>query len=248
MQDYSQEQNEDAFALHTKHYQHIEVDRFIERFSGQSGVVCEIGPHSNFRHITTFPGFHRCILDPYNSAPGAGISFIPDTLPYPITLYRCLLGVDSDTIPEATFDVTFSVSVLEHIGQAEAQYNCNPTDDPPEGQEAPRNAFCRELFRVMKPGGITFHTIDHAARNLSFVKNFLDAGFIPMEPERRLPSIDECLNSKTAVRQRRGWAKPQHHIHMSIEEQPLHGVLMMAFTKPFPPKPKPRSWWDIRNR
>ncbi len=244
---YSQEQNEDAFALHTKHYQHIEVDRFVERFAGQHGIVCEIGPHSNFRHITTFPGFHRAIIDPYNNAPGAGISVIPETLPYPVTLYRCLLGADSDMIPSSSFDVTFSVSVIEHIGQAEAGYDCNPTDNPPEGQEAPRNAFCRELFRVMKPGGITFHTVDHAARNLSFRKNFLDAGFVPLEPERPVPTIQECLKSPTAIRQRRLWAKPQHHILMPDDEQPLHSVLMMAFVKPKPPRLK-RYLRAIRRR
>lgn len=232
--DYSDEQNADAFALHTKHYQHIEVDRFVERFAGKHGVVCEIGPHSNFRHITTFPGFHRAIIDPYNNAPGAGISVIPETLPYPVTLYRCLLGADSAMIPSSSFDVTFSVSVIEHIGQAEAGYDCNPTDKPPAGQEAPRDEFCREMFRVMRPGGITFHTVDHAARNLSFRKNFLKAGFVPLEPDRAVPTIEDCLNSPTAIRQRRMWAKPNHHVEMDPKEQPLHSVLMMAFLKPDP--------------
>jgi hypothetical protein len=226
---YSDEQNADPQAVFTKWYQHIEVTRFAAPYLDSAGVVCEIGACIDCRQLSAFHLAHKVIIDPYNGAAGSGATYIPDDMPYPLVLYRCLLGVDSEIIPNDLLDISFSVSVLEHIGQEASGYECQPTNTPPEGQEGPRDALCRELFRVTKPGGITFHTIDHAARNLSWRRNFLAAGFklLKGDPE---PTVNDCLDDPDAVRQRRTWWN--HEEAMPAEEQSLHSVLMMAFRKP----------------
>ncbi len=116
-------------------------------------------------------------------------------LPYPFVLFRCALGETSAVIPDALFDYTYSISVLEHIGQAEANYDCQPTSEPPPAQEAKRQAFCHELFRITKPGGITVNTIDHAARNLSYHHNFTAAGFESLCPPEQFCTVQQALHA-----------------------------------------------------
>jgi hypothetical protein len=140
-----------------------------------------------------------------------------------------MVGPDSSIIPDTFFDITLSISVIEHIGQAEAGYDCKPTSQPPAAQEALRDEFCAELYRMARPGGVTLHTVDHAARNLSFVANFLRAGFEPLEAGVP-PDVEQCLSDPDAVRQRVGWRKP--HLPMPVQEQALHACLLMGFRRP----------------
>lgn len=216
-------------SVYTKTFQHIDIARKLQPYLDKHDFVGEIGPHANFSQLMKFVNARKCVIDPYNGAAGAGMSQIPGSMPYGIALYRCLVGVDSHIIPSILFGLTFSISVLEHIGQQEVGYDCNPTESPPPAQEVPRDAFCREMFRITAPGGVTIHTIDHAARNLTFVNNFLSAGFKPLA-ETRLPTLNECLEDPDVVRQQRDWVR--HDLPMPLSERRLHGVLMMAFRRP----------------
>lgn len=118
--------------------------------------------------------------------------------------------------------------MTEHIGQAEADFNCKPVTSQPLAQEKKRNDFIKELFRVAKSGDISLHTVDHAARNLSYVDNFLEAGWLFMDPNSVVPSVDSCLNDKDAVRQEVHWTKPNE----KMKNQELHSCLFMGFYKP----------------
>ncbi len=228
--DYSSVETAGIDVSQTKPFQHISIRRVLSHHCGARHRVAEIGSKTSFDTLLGLPGVFRYIIEPYNSAPGAGPATIPP-LPYPIALFRCLVGTDSGIIPDGFFDCTFSVSVIEHVGQAEAGYDCRPTNSPPAESEALRDGFCRELHRITMPGGVTIHSVDHAARNLSFVDNFLAAGFSLLEPGP-LPTTDDCLGDPEAVRQRTQWTKLDRP--MPAEEQALHSVLLMAFRKSFP--------------
>jgi hypothetical protein len=216
-------------AVHTKLYQHVEMMRVLERYTGQTIAVAEIGPHAQFDVLNAFRVARRAVIDPYDNAGGCGLPSVPANLPYPVALYRCLLGVDSAIVPGGLFDLTFSISVIEHIGQREANYDCRPTANPPKGQEDARRAFCEELFRVTSPGGVTIHSVDHAARNLSYVANFLAAGFEALVAGQAV-SVEECLSDPDAVRQKRAWHEPRRV--MSEADRRLNSVLIMGFARP----------------
>lgn len=227
--DFTFEENQNPNNVHTRYYQHLFMKKFCQRFIETSGYVGEIGPHSYFEILNLFQKAKICIIDPYNSAPGDGLPNIPSNIPYPCILFRCAIGIDSHIIPDNFFDLTFSMSVLEHIGQKECNYDCNPVIPPPEIQEKCRDAFCSELYRIMKKGGITFHTIDHAARNLTYYNNFIKAGFEPYDKNYPIPTLEECLYDPDAVRQLRVWGAWDQP--MPLNEIKLHGVLFMAFVK-----------------
>lgn len=214
--------------LHTKAAQLIAMKLHLQEVVRESDCCAEIGPHDNFKVITDLPCRYPAIIEPYNGSGGAGLAEIPP-LPYPCVLYRCALGETSQLIPDALFHCTYSISVLEHIGQAEAGYDCHPTDTPPLAQEALRQAFCNELFRITAPGGITVHTIDHAARNLSYHHNFTRAGFQSLIPEDQCCSVEDALTDPDAVRQRVGWLGERE---MPASEQALHAVLWAAYHRP----------------
>lgn len=59
-----------------------------------------------------------------------------------VILKKVFLGEFSEEIPENNFDVVFSISVVEHIPD-----------------EALDDVF-RDIWRVLKPGGLTIHAID----------------------------------------------------------------------------------------
>lgn len=212
---------------HTKTAQWILMKNYLSAID-PSSFCAEIGCHNNFRIFQQLPCARTALIEPYNGSGGCGLNEIPP-LPYPCILFRCAIGETSAVIPDAMFDWTYSISVLEHIGQAEANYDCRPTDAPPLAQERKRNAFCAELFRVTKPGGITVHTIDHAARNLSFHANFVSAGFESLCPIEQFCSVEQALNDVDAVRQRVGWLGEGT---MPVEEQPLHSVIWAAYRRP----------------
>jgi hypothetical protein len=220
----------------TKTYQHIFLIRQIKSFLKPDSFIGDIGAHTFYGLLDSISDFEqhetisRAIIDPYNSAAGGGTADLPKSFPYPAILFRCLLGIDSHIIPTNFFDMTFSCSVLEHIGQKECNYDLNPASPPPDKQEAPRNAFCRELFRIMKPGGVTIHSIDHAPRNLSFISNFRNAGFIVSEPEHC--DLATALDDPDLIRQRLQWGKRPNPIPMPEQGLRLNSVLHIEALKP----------------
>lgn len=58
-----------------------------------------------------------------------------------------LLGDFSPDLPESHFDLTFSISALEHTDSSEAP------------------AVCRDLYRITQPSGYSIHTIDTPAHS-----------------------------------------------------------------------------------
>ncbi|MEM1782688.1 MAG: hypothetical protein QXS69_02725 [Candidatus Aenigmatarchaeota archaeon] len=218
--DFTFKENSNLNNVFKKYYQYLFMKKFIQSLSVIDGYVAEIRPHSKFTTLNLFHKNIKCIIDPYNSAPGGGLANIPSNLPYPTILFRCAIGIDSHIIPDEFFDFTFSISFLEHIGQKECNYNCYPELPPPEVQEKPRNIFCQELYRIMKKGGITFHTIDHAARNLTYFYNFIEAGFKPLDETCQVPTLEEYLNDPDVIRQKQDWI--QHDKPMPDQEIKLH--------------------------
>jgi hypothetical protein len=220
----------------TKTYQHIFLKNKIRDLLKTGLFIGDIGAHTFYGLLDSISVFDqhetisRAIIDPYNSAGGGGTANLPPDFPYPAILFRCLLGIDSHIIPSNLFDITFSCSVLEHIGQKECNYDLNPTSSPPEKQENPRNAFCNELFRIMKPGGVTLHAIDHAPRNLTFIANFQNAGFTLSEPQQC--DLDTALDDPDLIRQRYQWGTRPKPLPMPAQGLRLNSVLYIQAHKP----------------
>ena len=228
--DFPDDINGHPLAGQSKFYQHIEIERLIRKFDYPGITVADIGSQRNFKPLLSFEKARcHCIIDPYTGAGGNGLSEIPN-LPYPIVLFRCLVGGDSTIIPSNFFDVIISVSVIEHIGQEETSYDCKPLVTPDPLQDKMRDDFCTETFRILKPGGITIHTIDHAARNLSFADNFSKADFEMFDRKAKVPSVEDCLTDPDAVRQSVDWRNPD--MPMQLEHLPLHAVLVGLWKKP----------------
>ncbi|MEQ8934772.1 MAG: hypothetical protein RIE56_03145, partial [Amphiplicatus sp.] len=208
--------------------QHIEFER-IARLYPDALSVGEIGAKAYFKCLLSFLSAKRFIVDPYDGAPGGGLSDIPK-LPFPVGLFRCYIGAGESVIPDGFFDLTFSISVIEHIGQVETGYDRAPAMSPPPEQESPRDKFCNDLFRITAPGGVTLHSVDHAARNRSFAANFLRAGFEPIRDDA-LPSVEECMNDRDNVVQMMKWGKRSNE-PSEPEDWALDSVLMMGFRRP----------------
>ncbi|MCJ2134961.1 hypothetical protein MKK69_12960 [Methylobacterium sp. J-026] len=217
---------------YAKWFQRIHTMRLCASYHDRKNF-CEVGANDYLEILKQFPG-DKYIIDPYDGLEGMGAAILPPDIPDRCEVFRCALGVDSGDIPGDLFDYVITVSVIKHIGQSETNFDCEPLDYRPKEQEEPRDAFCNELFRVMRPGGVTIHSIDHAPHNRSYLKNFTDAGFELLRNDE-LPSVDECLHDLSAVRQRHDWLDPA--IPMPVEEMRLHSVLTMGFVKPQTERP-----------
>jgi len=217
----------------TKPFQRAWLKAFILRLVRPDQVVGDIGAQAAFGLMLAANAAEKWVIDPYNNAPGGGLGAVPD-LPPGIDLYRCMVGGDSKGIvPPDKFDLTVSCSVLEHIGQHESNFDCRPVIFPPAAQEAARDAFCREVFRFTRPGGVTVHTIDTAARNLSYDRNFRAAGFLPFGIATEVAATARgALHDPDVVRQRCRWTRTDKP--MPERERRWHGVLVAAYRKPVP--------------
>tara|TARA_R110001606_G_scaffold280273_1_gene428949 strand:- start:144 stop:857 length:714 start_codon:yes stop_codon:yes gene_type:complete len=225
---YSQEDHRSDWAGHTKHFQHIEFDRIAAKYPS-SGNVGEVGAKTWFKCLDSFVDARRFVIDPYDGAPGGGLSDIPK-LPFPVGLFRCYIGYGESVIPDRFFDLTFSISVIEHIGQAETGFDRQPVKVPPPEQEIPRDKFCEDLFRITAPGGVTIHSVDHAARNRTYVDNFLRAGF-ELISEQDVPSEDECMNDRENIVQLTKWGRKSDQ-PSDLTDWELDAVMIMGFRRP----------------
>ncbi len=80
------------------------------------------------------------------------------------------------------------------------------------------------------PGGYTVHTVDHAARNRSYVANFLNAGFEPID-DQAVPTLDECMSDPDNIVQMTKWGKKSDQ-PSEPEDWALDAVMMMGFRRP----------------
>lgn len=217
-----------AHPILTKRYQERFLADWLPRYCPEGARVLEVGANDNVAVLGSLPAREKWIADPYCAVGGSSRRSVPDLGPgYHIA--RCAIGEGSDALPSDFFDLVFSSSVLEHIGQEAAGFDCRYTPNPPEGQEAPRNRFCKELFRILRPGGVTIHTIDHAVRNLTFDANFRGPGFEPLIPGE---SVDRAalMSDEDALRQTVSWTPARDP--MPPDRARLHSVLIVGYRKP----------------
>ena len=112
---FTAEQLSDPARGYAKIFQRMQMATLCEEYQSRTNF-CEIGPHDYFNILEDYAG-PKYVIDPYADAGGAGLAVVPANLPYPVTLFRCLLGHDSSFIPNDFVDFSFSVSVIEHIGR-----------------------------------------------------------------------------------------------------------------------------------
>lgn len=86
------------------------------------------------------------------------------------TFVNGFVGSSSDQLPAQHFDLAFSVSVIEHVAE----------DQIP--------AFHKDIFRVLKPGGIMLHSYDvWWGRNTRYMFDAIEsAGFEWLEPPEEM--------------------------------------------------------------
>lgn len=123
---------------HLKYAQDVIAYSLIGKHGGR--VIGEIGAdHSRLLPDLQHHGNKCFAIDTYDRAIGGGKTSRPVDANY--RFFDCLVGSSSrNVIPDSFFDLTFSVSVLEHV------------PDLPN--------FFSENIRITKPGGIILHMID----------------------------------------------------------------------------------------
>ncbi len=203
-----------------------------------SSRVLEVGANKNTIILDALAGTERWIADPYD-ARGVGVLSEPPDLGPDYTISRCVIGLSSNALPSEHFDLIFSSSVLEHIGQREANFDLQYTPDPPEAQETLRRAFCEECFRLLRPGGVTVHTIDHGVRNISFDANFREAGFEALDPAQTV-THQQMLDDPEALRQTVAWHGAPEPLHPGIAR--LNTVLAIGYRRP---ADSPKRWASL---
>lgn len=214
----------------TKEHQRLFMSDTLPNYANSNSRVLEVGADRRIEILQNLEASERWIADPYEGTDGGQQTGLPD-FGKDITIARCRIGDDSSILPSGIFDLIYSISVIEHIGQAASGFDCRYTPSPPDGQEAPRRSFCSECYRLLRPGGVTIHTIDHGVRNVTFDGNFRDAGFEPLLDEPRL-SHEEMLNDPQALRQEFQWGTKNDPVAMPEEVYSLNTVLMLGYRKP----------------
>ncbi len=123
---------------HLKYAQDVMVYSLIGKASGR--VIGEIGAdHSRVLPDLAYLGNEAYAIDIYDRSIGGGKTFSPTNAPY--KFFNCLVGESSKgVIPDNYFDITFSVSVVEHVS------------DLPQ--------FFEDNIRITKSGGLILHMID----------------------------------------------------------------------------------------
>jgi SAM-dependent methyltransferase len=112
----------------------------ISRLAGSKGLrVLEVGG-GDCRVLRGFAQQHEC----WNAEKFMGKAIGPKSeVKFPgVRNALVYLGEFSPELPDGYFDIVYSISVVEHI----------------ENDELP--GFFKDIARVLKPGGLTFHAID----------------------------------------------------------------------------------------
>src|SRR5689334_4085649 len=106
----------------TKLYQWHFLREHLPRWATPGARVLEIGAGAAFGHLLALNVAERWDADPYDGLAGEGPQQIPPH-PQEIIISRCAIGVNSQALPSDFFDLVFSCSVLEHVGQREVGYD-----------------------------------------------------------------------------------------------------------------------------
>lgn len=124
--------------FHLKYIQDVEAFHLVKGCSGL--VIGEIGANHS-RILPELSADNDCYcIDRFDVSVGQGYTKKPDNVDY--KFLDCFVGNSSDVIEDDTFDVLFSVSVVEHV--------------PTEGLKE----FFDDSLRILKPGGFCIHLID----------------------------------------------------------------------------------------
>ncbi|NOT73024.1 MAG: methyltransferase domain-containing protein [Hyphomicrobium sp.] len=112
----------------------------LQELSGTTGkVIGEIGGGAS-RVLPQFSRSNSCYnIEPFQGADNGPKSEV--VLPG-VTNIRTEIGKSNGQIADATFDILFSISVVEHVPDTEFQ------------------AFFDDCVRVLKPGGVMYHAVD----------------------------------------------------------------------------------------
>lgn len=221
---------------YVKYYERIFLNRYLSLITRPEFSVAEIGAGKNLSIISALNVSSIHVIDPLDGKVGGGPGRLSDDDDFVgrIILHKCYVGGEgSECLSSDSFDIVFSMSVLEHIGQKESGYSCTFTSSPPAEQEALRDAFCKDLYRIIKPGGYSVHLIDHAVRNITYYNNFKKAGFVfsveNSDIEINQKYSNSILDQKNAIRQKIRWRTKKE---FNRREQRLHSVLLVVCRKP----------------
>lgn len=206
-------------------YQRLFFESILPNHTSEKAKVLSIGPLSwQEPALATLAAGERwmCSLEgPPSVDEGAGGSG------HGAPVRACAFDAKARSLPQKYFDLVFSSFSLEHVGEAEAGFQIDHVYPPPEEQEVPRRELCEELFRITKPGGVQIHCINYGVRNVTYLDNFLNAGFELLD-EPKAFTIEEMVESDEAVRQIWDWSDPSR----PRANPHLHPVLVIGVRRP----------------
>jgi len=126
-----------AAPFHMKTTQDCIIYGFLEEAAGLD--IAEIGG-GNSRLLKAISAKNRCVnIEPFDGNDGGPAKAVDIA---GVRNIQCLLGEDTTEIDDESFDIVFSISVVEHIG-------VNKLD-----------AFFNDGLRILRPGGLWLHAID----------------------------------------------------------------------------------------
>jgi hypothetical protein len=209
----------------TKQYQRAFLAEHLPRHAGPAARVLERGANAAFETLLALQAAERWVADPYDGQAGGGMAAVPHTRrrsPSAGARWGRLRGV-------ALGPLRPGVHLLRARARRAERYVLRRVPGPlaARGPGAPAQAARGRDVPHYRPRGVHLHTVDHAPRNVTLVRNFLDAGFVPLVDEP-LPRLDELLHDSEAVRQLHSWTDP-------ARPQPfpqLHSVLIIGVRKP----------------
>ena len=136
-----------------KGYQDLLAYSFIRKNIRPGARVLEIGG-GNSRVLRAIGSDYECWnLDKLEGVGNGPVRI--DTTGF--RLVQDYIGAFSADLPQGYFDLVFSISVLEHVEQTEENFA----------------AICRDIARVLKPGGWSLHCLDVVARGRQTFSNAL---------------------------------------------------------------------------
>jgi SAM-dependent methyltransferase len=126
-----------AFAWHLKNIQDAIALSWLKKHKGKD--IAEIGGGDS-RILTFLSAANRTTnIDTFQGL-GNGPTDRPQDTPYKIV--PCLVGAFDKRLADASFDIVFSISVVEHVSSESLE------------------SFHEDCVRILRPGGLLIHLID----------------------------------------------------------------------------------------